>query len=138
MELVKQLRRKFFYKSSPCTKHNWHFSIRFLINAAPLNVYYILHCHSFLSEKKFFFSNVYISLNTIFEWSDLLFGWEIGHPLRTYATGVIEGRSFKKCTGRYWGRGVEKLVIKYVRTKWMAPNKCCKKFLCIGWAKHPR
>ena len=32
------------------------------------------------------------------------------------------------------GRGVEKLVIKYVRTIWMAPNKCCGIFFvyCSG------
>ena len=27
------------------------------------------------------------------------------------------------CTGAYMERGVEKLVIRYVRTKWIAPNK---------------
>ena len=32
------------------------------------------------------------------------------------------------------GRGVEKLVIRYVSTKWMAPNKCCGIFFvpCSG------
>ena len=30
-------------------------------------------------------------------------------------------------------RGVEKLVLRYVRTKWIAPSKCCGIFfLCIG------
>ena len=33
------------------------------------------------------------------------------------------GGSSKMCKGTYSGRGVEKSVIRYVRTKWMAPNK---------------
>ena len=40
---------------------------------------------------KNFFSNVYISVNTIFECSYLSFGWEIGHPLSMYVTRGIEG-----------------------------------------------
>ena len=37
------------------------------------------------------------------------------------------------------GRGVEKLVLRYVRTKWMAPNECCGIFfLCIGPAKYTK
>ena len=40
---------------------------------------------------KNFFSNVYISVNTIFECSYLSFGWEIGHPLSRYVTRGMEG-----------------------------------------------
>ena len=29
--------------------------------------------------------------------------------------------------------GVEKLVIRYVRTTWMAPNKCCENFF-VHWS----
>ena len=37
------------------------------------------------------------------------------------------------------GRGVEKLVLRYVLTKWKAPNKCCEIFfLCIGPAKYTK
>ena len=37
------------------------------------------------------------------------------------------------------GEGVEKLVLRYVRTKCMAPNKCCGIFfLCIGMAKYTK
>ena len=62
----------------------------FLINAAPRNVYFNLHYHSFF-RKEFFFK-VYISVNTIFEWSYSSFGWEIGHPLSTHITrGMEEG-----------------------------------------------
>ena len=82
--------------------------------------------------KNLFFSNVYISVNTIFECCYLFFGWEIGHTLRTYATGGMEGSSWKLCTGAYRGRGVEKSVIRYVRTKWMAPKKCCGVFF-VYW-----
>ena len=55
----------------------------FLINAALLNVYFILHYHSiYFFIKKFIFSNVYISANTIFECIFMFFGWERGHQLR--------------------------------------------------------
>ena len=37
-----------------------------------------------------FFSNVYISVNTIFECSYLSFGWEIGHPLSMCVTRGME------------------------------------------------
>ena len=40
---------------------------------------------------KNFFSNVYISVNTIFELSYLFFGSEIDHPLSTYAAGGMDG-----------------------------------------------
>ena len=37
------------------------------------------------------------------------------------------------------GRGVEKSVLKYIHTKWMAPSKCCGiDFLCIGSAKYTK
>ena len=45
---------------------------------------------------KNFFSNVYISVNTIFECSYLSFGWEIGHPLSMYVTRGME-RGHPKC-----------------------------------------
>ena len=62
----------------------------FLINAALLNVYFILHYHIFFAKEIYF--NVYISLNTIFECLYMFFGWERGHQLRTYATvGGIKG-----------------------------------------------
>ena len=54
--------------------------------------------------KFFFFPNVYISVNTIFECSYLSFGREIGHPLSMYVTRGIEG-SHRKCV--QMGRGRE-------------------------------
>ena len=41
--------------------------------------------------EKNFFSNFYISVNTIFECSYLFFGWEIGHLSSMYTTGGMEG-----------------------------------------------
>ena len=75
--------------------------------------------------------NVYISVNAIFQCSYLLFGWVIGHPLSTYATGEMEG-DHPKCVQCILREGVEKPVIKYVRTKWMVPNKCCGIFF-VHW-----
>ena len=48
--------------------------------------------------------------------------------------------SYSKCVHMLTrGKGVEKLVLRYVRTKWMAPNKCCGIFfLCIGPAKYTK
>ena len=51
-----------------------------------------------------FFPNVYISVNTIFE-CYLFFGWEISHPLSTYASGGIEEGSCKMCTRGERGGG---------------------------------
>ena len=58
---------------------------------------------------KNFFSNVYISVNTIFECSYLSFGWEIGHPLSMSVTRGMEG-GHPKCLqmrtggeGYHWG-----------------------------------
>ena len=48
--------------------------------------------------------------------------------------------SYSKCVHMLTrGRGVKKLVLRYVRTKWMAPSKCCTIFfLCIGLAKYTK
>ena len=52
-----------------------------------------------------FFPNVYISVNTIFECSYLFFGWEISHPLSTYASRGMEKGSCKMCTRGERGGG---------------------------------
>ena len=85
-----------------------------------------------MALKEFFFSNFYISMNMIFECCYLFFGWEIGDPLSTYATGGMEWESSKMCTGAYRERGVEELVIRYVHTKWIASNKFCGIFF-VHW-----
>ena len=72
----------------------------------------------------FFFSNVYISVNTVFKCSYLCFGWEIAHPLSMYATGGMQRWSSSGWDG---GR-VENLVIRYVRTKWMVQTNNVKYF----------
>ena len=64
--------------------------------------------------KKFFFSNVYISVNTIFECSYLYFGWEIGHPLSMYVTRGMEGGHPKYVQVRTLGEGITSHM--YVRT----------------------
>ena len=86
---------------------------------------------------KNFFLNVYISVKTIFECSYMFFGWEIGHPLSTYATRGMNGviQNVYRCVQR---EGFKKSVIRYVRTKWTVPNRCYGIFLCIGLAKYTR
>ena len=67
--------------------------------------------------NKFIFSNIYISMNTIFECPYMFFGWERGHQLSTYATdGGIGWGSSKKCKTAYKGRGVSHLMCTYALT----------------------
>ena len=81
---------------------------------------------------KNFFPNVQISVNTIFECSCLFF-WMKNWPSIKYVDNWGNGGvSSKMCTDAYLGRGVEQSVISYVRTKWMAPDKCCGIF-CVHW-----
>ena len=40
--------------------------------------------------------------------------------------------SYSKCV-HMLTRGVKKSVLRYVRTKWMAPNKCCEIFF-VHWS----
>ena len=54
-------------------------------------------------EKEFIFSNVYNSVNMIFECPYMFCGWERGHQLSTYATGGGMGRAIQnayKCVQR--------------------------------------
>ena len=77
----------------------------------------------------YFFSNAYISVNTIFECSYLFFGWEIGRGMKGVHPKCVQCVQVRK------GTGVEKWVIRYVRTTWMAPNNV---FLSTGSAKYTR
>ena len=65
-EIILATKQEFF----PRTKHNWHCTIGFLINTAPLNVCFILHYHLFFRNEVLFqmfifqwirYSNVLIS-----------------------------------------------------------------------------
>ena len=70
-------RGAFLCKNSPRAKHNWHCTIGFLI--------------LFFCKEYILFSNVYISVNTIFECCYLFFCWEISHPLSmsTFVKSVL-------------------------------------------------
>ena len=57
--------------------------------------------------------------------------------MRTYAYKGERGKRDGRRGG--WEGGGETLVLRYVHTKWMAPNKCCGIFiLCIGLAKYTK
>ena len=59
-----------------------------------------------------FFRNVYINVNTTFEYSHSFFGWEIGHPLNRYATEEME-RGHQKCVQvRTGGEGYHALFVR--------------------------
>ena len=66
----------------------------------------------FFVKNFFFFFNVYISLNTIFECYYLYFGWEIGHPLSMYVTRGMEGDHPKCAQVRKWGDGYHASCIR--------------------------
>ena len=55
--------------------------------------------------KILFSSNVYISVNVIFECSYLSFGWEIRHPLNMYVTRGMDGGHPKCLQMRKGGEG---------------------------------
>ena len=78
----------FFTKIAPVQSITDFALLVCLINTAPLDVIFhpTLPIYSFV----IFFSNGYISVNTIFECSYLFFNSEIGHALSTYATGAME------------------------------------------------
>ena len=82
-------------------QYNWHCTIGFLI--------------LFFRKEYIFFSNVYISVNTIFEGCYLFFGWEIGHPLSTCVTEGMEGfnRNVYRCIQ---GEEVSRLMCTYALT----------------------
>ena len=56
---------------------------------------------------KNFFSNVYISVNTIFKRFYLFFGWEIDHPIKYIRNWGNGWGSSKRCTGAYWWWGLK-------------------------------
>ena len=63
--------------------------------------YFISSCTTiYLFVKKFVFSNVYISVNAIFECHYMFFGWERGHQPSTYTTVGIMGVIQNAYTGR--------------------------------------
>ena len=80
---------------------------------------------------KSIFSNVYISVNTIFKWCYLFFVWEIDHPLSKYATGVMGGKV-----------GVIKNVYRCVQVAYLLnglpQNNYVEYFLSIASAKYTR
>ena len=80
----------FVCKSSPRKRHNWRSAVGFLINAAFLNVYFILEYHLFF-RKDFQFRIIifhWIRYSNVFF---LFFGWEVSHPLCTYTTEGMKG-----------------------------------------------
>ena len=95
----------FLCNISPRTKHNWHCTIGFLI--------------LFFREEYILFSNVYVSVNTIFEC----------HPLSTCATEGMEGGHPKCVQVHPGGKGITPHV--YLRTYRQLLFSCfCLKVSC--------
>ena len=91
-----------------------------------------------VKENKFSsFSNVYISVNTIFKCLYMFFGWEKGHQLSTYATIEGMGWSSKMQTAVYRESGCHALSVPthlhYIFScfwKHFCLIVCC--FICIN------
>ena len=67
----------------------------------------------FIFRKEIYFSNVYISVSTIFECLCMLFDWERGHQLSIHATGEEDwGGSFKMLTSGYKKRECHTLCVR--------------------------
>ena len=54
-----------------------------------------------------FFSNVYVSVTTIFKCFYLFFGWEIDHPSKYVRNWGNGWGSSKRCAGAYWWWGLK-------------------------------
>ena len=112
-EIILATKQEFFYKSSSRTNQDWHCIIRFFINAALLNVYFIL-CyfhHLFFRKEKCFFECLYFSEYDIRMSLYVFFSWKRGHHLSTYATGGEMGGSSKMPTAAYRGRRCHVLCV---------------------------
>ena len=108
----------------PATKQEFFFtnvaSVQSITDAALFGFWLILlpwmftlsclHYH-LLFLIKIFFSNVYISVNTIFEYSYLFFVWEVSHPSGTSATGGMKGGHPKCVEVRTGGEGYHVLCV---------------------------
>ena len=93
LEALTQIRLKVYYKNAINVRYrDWDQVYLWTSMALKEFIYSLI------------FLNIYISVNAILECFYLFFGWEITHPLSTYATGGIEGVS-KMCTGAYRGGG---------------------------------
>ena len=63
----------------------------------------------------------------------MLFNTHVRPCLKEFLEQPYGRNSYSKCVHILtWERGVEKSVLRCVRTKWMAPNKCCGIF-CVQW-----
>ena len=90
----------------------------------------------------YFFVNNFFPM-FIYQWiqySDVLICfWLRNMPSIKYVRNWRNGcGSSKMCTGVHSGRGVKKLVIRYVRITWMIPNKCLGIFFVHWLAKYTR
>ena len=120
----------FLYKSSSRTKYNWHCTTGFLSNSVPLNVYFILHYHLFF-RKKYFFECLYFSEYDIRMFL-FVYWWRTSLSIK-YVPNRGSRRGDTENVSRYVkGKGFEKSVIRYVRTKWMPLNICCRIFF-VRW-----
>ena len=95
METILETRQEFFYKSSPVQSITgivwldfWLMLLSGMFTSSYTTIYFYV--------KKFIFSNVYISVNTMFECFYVFFSWEMDHQLSKYATVR---------SNNHWGQG---------------------------------
>ena len=120
----------FFTKVAPVQNITELLLLGFLINIVPLNVYFILHYDIFF-RKELLFECLYFGEYNILMFLSVF--WLKNRPsLSMYATRVMEVEVIQNMYRCVQVLGVEKLVIRYVRTKWMTPNKCFGIFV-VHW-----
>ena len=85
----------------------------------------------FIFDKKFLFSNVYVPVNTISQCLDMLFGWDRGNQLSTYATGRGTG-SHPNCV-QLQGEGISRPMRTYALTLslFMSWKNFCYTVCCL-------
>ena len=101
----------FFYKSSPCTRHNWHCAIGFFIITAHGNVYFLQHYRLFFRKDSFF---EYLHFS-VFDVRIFLFVfWLRNRPSMKYICNYEnKGGSSKMFTDANRGRGVSRFMCTY-------------------------
>ena len=94
--IVATRQKGFFYKSNISVLDFWLMLLSWMFILSYTTIYFFV--------KKFIFSDVYISVNTIFECFYMFFGWEVSHQLSLLTTsGGMKGHP--KCIQPLTGGG---------------------------------
>ena len=132
-ETILETKQEFFFtKVAPVQSIIGIALLGFWLILFPWNFLFILHYHLFFVNN-ILFGCLYFSEYDIRMF--LFVFWLRNRPSIKYVRKWRNwgwGGSHPKCVKMRTGGGVEKSVIRYVRTKWMDANKCCGIFF-VRW-----